>query len=165
MKWYADNLSQRRLMLHGCSRVCNDQGGRGVLEKVRWVDRLVVVLRDSGVHTFGRFDLVLSSIEPLVEEFRRRGLRAELMHHAFDGRVLSRIAPSHGRRPRVAFVGNLTRDHRERIRFLDEFSRRVELDFYGLGVELLPLDSPMRARWVAQRGAMTCIACMATTNS
>jgi spore maturation protein CgeB len=95
---------------------------------------------------YDRFDLILSSIRPLVEEFRSMGLRAEYMPHAFDARVLDRVRPAEHRTSRMAFVGNITPDHRERAEFLDALSRVIEVDFYGLGADFLPPDSPLRAR-------------------
>jgi len=93
---------------------------------------------------YGDFDLIVSSIGPLVDHFRQQGLRAEHMPHAFDRRVLDRVRPSAQRIPRSVFVGNLTSDHAARIQFLDKLSRQVEMDFYGTGVEHLPADSPLR---------------------
>lgn len=94
---------------------------------------------------YDRFDLILSCIDPLVEVFRKRGLHAEYMAHAFDSRVLDRVAQRTDRIPRVAFVGNLSPKHAERIRFLDAVAREAPLDFFGSGVEALPADSPLRA--------------------
>lgn len=97
---------------------------------------------------YAGFDLILSCIAPLVGEFRRRGCRAEYLPHAFDARACAGVpALEAGRIPRVAFVGNLSPDHRGRTQFLDALARQVELDFYGMGVEQLPADSPLRARY------------------
>lgn len=94
------------------------------------------------------FDLILSCITPLVHEFRRRGYTAEYLPHAFDVRAVEGVvARTTNRISRVAFVGNLSKDHRERTLFLDTLARQVEIDFYGLGVEFLPEDSPLRARY------------------
>lgn len=92
------------------------------------------------------FDLILSCIPQLVDEFRRRGLRAELVPHAFDAR-LGALAQPGPRLGRVAFVGNLSRDHSERTRFLEALAGAVELDFYGPSVDMLPQDSPLRGRY------------------
>lgn len=95
---------------------------------------------------YAGFDLILSCIPQLVAEFRGRGLRAELVPHAFDAR-LTRLATAGPRLPRVAFVGNLSPDHSERTVFLEALAREVELDFYGPSVAMLPADSPLRARY------------------
>lgn len=92
------------------------------------------------------FDLILSCIPQLVTEFRRRGLRAELVPHAFDKRMSS-AAPSAARTQRVAFVGNLSKDHRERTRFLETLAGAVELDLYAPSIDMLPQGSPLRARY------------------
>jgi len=68
------------------------------------------------------------------------------MPHAFDARILDRVRPAEERVGRVAFVGNITPDHRERMEFIDALSREVEVDFFGHGADRFPSDSPLRAR-------------------
>ena len=98
---------------------------------------------------YASFDLILSCIPGLVDHFRSLGIRAEYMPHAFDGRILERVPRSSdgARLQRVAFVGNLSRAHQQRVEFFDALSREVEIDFYGTGKEELPVDSPLRAHF------------------
>lgn len=118
-----------------------ERWGRHASRSVLWWS----CARESWV-PYRSYDVILSSIEPLVAEFRKEGYRAELMPHAFDERALERVPPVDERVPRVAFVGNLSGDHADRIEFLEHFSRSVELDFYGHGVEHLPAGSALRKR-------------------
>jgi spore maturation protein CgeB len=100
---------------------------------------------------YDAFDLILTGFPPWVDEFRRRNVRAEYLPHAFDARMASLSVPSWDRRsPSVAFVGNLSSAHHERISFLEAVSRQVDMDFYGAGIEHLPDGSPLRSRY---RGA------------
>ena len=98
-------------------------------------------------YPYEHFDLILSGIPALVEQFRTQGIQAAYLAHAFDRRILQRVPVASERIPRVAFVGSLTSDHADRIAFLDALARRVEIDFYGRGVEYLPSDSPLRTRY------------------
>ncbi|MGH7889424.1 MAG: CgeB family protein, partial [Thermodesulfobacteriota bacterium] len=93
------------------------------------------------------FDLILSGIPSLVRHFQAEGLNATYLPHAFDHRTLQRVPSFAERIPRVAFVGSLSRNHVDRIRFLDSLSRHVEIDFYGHGLDFLPQDSPLRERY------------------
>jgi spore maturation protein CgeB len=100
---------------------------------------------------YDAFDLILTCFPPWVDEFRRRGIRAAYLPHAFDSRMAALSEPSWDRRANtVAFVGNLSSAHQERIAFLEALAAQVEIDFYGLGVEQLPERSRLRFR---HRGA------------
>ncbi len=93
---------------------------------------------------YTEFDLILTGIPSLVSHFERWGIRTEYLPHAFDSRVLTRVASHEQRILKVAFVGSLSRGHSGRIGFLDSLARRVPVDFYGHGRNLLPADSPLR---------------------
>ena len=96
---------------------------------------------------YDAFDIILTGFPPWVEEFRARGIHAAYLPHAFDPRMTTlETADWELRAPVAAFVGNLSPAHLERIAFLDALSRRVDVDFYGTGLEHLPPDSPLRAR-------------------
>lgn len=79
------------------------------------------------------YDLVLSSSYPMVEEFRRLGLRAELLHHAFDPRILSRMSAVTVPTIDVSFVGALMMIksfHPERAELLEALSKSIHLEVY-----------------------------------
>lgn len=94
--------------------------------------------------TYAAYDLMTSSFPPLVDHFRRRGIRAEHARLAFDPRVLQRIQPVPLRHD-VTFVGGFAPSHRERIAWLERILRDVPVDVFGYGVETLPERSPIRA--------------------
>jgi hypothetical protein len=79
------------------------------------------------------FDLVLSCAPESIEVLRRRGVRAELLHHAFHRHVLERLSPgpfSHD----VCFVGQLDPDHplhEHRERILDALLARFDLAVFA----------------------------------
>jgi spore maturation protein CgeB len=89
---------------------------------------------------FRACDIVLSCVPELVEEFRNSGLRAEHVNHAFESRLLERLAPSH---PSVdfSFLGSVVLAgsfHRERARLLDALVRETDLQIWS-DVSLPPL--------------------------
>ena len=93
---------------------------------------------------YAEFDLILTAIPALLSHFEREGIRTAHLPHAFDPRILERVPCPEDRIPRVAFVGSMSPDHGDRISFLDALSRKVPVDFYGYGEQLLPSDSPLR---------------------
>jgi spore maturation protein CgeB len=79
------------------------------------------------------YDIVLSSSFPMVNQFRKAGLRAELLHHAFDPRLLTRIDPSISPTIDVSFIGRIILEkgfHNQRADLLEELSRSLHLEVY-----------------------------------
>ena len=64
---------------------------------------------------YDSFDLILSGIPMLVDDFRAMGLEAEYLPHAFDRRVLYRVGTADPRLQRVLFAGRLSDAQQERI--------------------------------------------------
>ena len=56
---------------------------------------------------FEAYDLVLSNIPKLVEEFRSRGLVSQLFHHGFETAISARLNPSEPAAVDFSFVGSL----------------------------------------------------------
>lgn len=94
---------------------------------------------------FRSCDLVLSCIPGLVEEFRKKGHRSDLLRHGFDRRILRRLEAALPQPPiPLSFVGSIGGSeaaHGERDRLLAGLSRRFELQVY----------TPYAERTVAQR--------------
>jgi hypothetical protein len=81
----------------------------------------------------------------MVDSFRQRGARAELLRFGFDGRQKGDVA---GERPvGVSFVGSLTPAHSKRIRFLEELAARLPgvLQLWAPSLDFVAADSPLRA--------------------
>lgn len=96
---------------------------------------------------YSHFDLILSGIPNLAKYFQIRGFNAAHMPHAFDQRILDKVSLPTEKIPRVGFIGSLSESHLERILFLDQLSRQVDIDFYGSGVDLLSKDNPLRQNY------------------
>ncbi len=95
--------------------------------------------------TYEAYDLMLSSWPPLVEHFRRAGLRAEHFRLGFDQRVLDRLPDTEVDLP-VSFVGGFAPSHPDRIAWLERLCREIELTVFGYGIETVPESSPLRRR-------------------
>jgi len=95
---------------------------------------------------FRRYDLVVSSLPNLVARLRALGVASELNRLAFEPRVLERLGP---REPDIAvtFVGTVSPAHTGRIAWLERLCRELPVEVWGTGVELLPANSPIRARF------------------
>ena len=88
------------------------------------------------------YDLILSSFPHYVDRFKREGIPSEYFNLAFEPRLLERLNKTRERD--VVFVGGVSPDHGERIRFLEQIARHVTLDWWGYGVEHLKSDSVLR---------------------
>jgi spore maturation protein CgeB len=89
------------------------------------------------------FDLILSAAPHYVDRLRDAGLKAEFLRLAFEPSILNRL----GNQPKThgaVFVGSLSGHHEQRLRVLEEVSRRVPLTCWGTGGNDLPPDSPLR---------------------
>ncbi len=99
--------------------------------------------------TFAGYDLVLSAWPPIVKHFRRRGKASARLRLGFDDRVWRRISPQPPRYD-VTFVGGFAPAHGQRIPWLERLSKDVKIDVFGYGLDRVPKDSPIHARY---RGA------------
>lgn len=77
----------------------------------------------------GGIDLVLTSHRHFLDDFRRRGLRAERMLPAFEPKVLELSGPA-TRDVDASFVGSLTWSHQSRIDLLRSLDRSVPLSLW-----------------------------------
>jgi hypothetical protein len=94
---------------------------------------------------FSPFDLILSSFPHFVERFKQQGMRSAYFSIGFEPRVLQHIRKAESYD--VVFVGGLSRNHSERINFLEQVAKRVRLDWWGYGIENLDYDSPLQASY------------------
>lgn len=119
---------------------------RQVLEAVREVTKIVTSQVASHVPDFAafkRYDMVLTSFPHYVERFRKAGARSEYFNLGFEPRVLNRL--ERGASHDVVFVGGLSPRHAARTAWLEEVASRVQLKWWGYGVEHLAANSPLRA--------------------
>jgi hypothetical protein len=86
------------------------------------------------------YDLVLTSSPALREEFRRHGLRAALLRHAFDPRVLGKLEASLPRDIPFSFVGQVNRlpqQHKFRGEVLERLLRELDISVFSPRAEFL----------------------------
>lgn len=81
---------------------------------------------------FTEYDVVLSNVPELVEDFTSRGHRCYLINHAFDARILSRLGPS-GSVIDFSFIGTIWKDknfHNNREQLLLDLIAQTNLQIF-----------------------------------
>jgi len=99
--------------------------------------------------TYRGYDLMISSLPPIVDHFRKNGLQAEYLRLGFDARVLDRIKPQPAAFD-VTFVGGFAPSHPDRIPWLEELLREVNVDVFCYGLEHTSENSPIRTHFRGQ---------------
>ncbi len=95
---------------------------------------------------YGCYDLIISSFQPTVDFFLRKGVSAVLHRLGFDPSAFALEADPVPTYP-VTFVGSLSSIHRSRITWLEGLCEAVpELRMWGPGAHLLSPHSPLRGR-------------------
>jgi hypothetical protein len=121
----------------------------GELRDLRAASRLLVGQLGTEPPELARlepFDLITTCLPQFVPWLRGLGIDAELLRLGFDPRALDRVEA--GTRDGVVFVGSLHRPRwSEGIGRIVSAAERVEIDFYGYGMETWPEDSPVRRRF------------------
>ena len=79
---------------------------------------------------------MVSSWPPIVEHFRGEGINAEFFKLGFDDRVGDRLAEttsptSGGPNYDVTFVGGFAPSHTDRILWLENLLREIDIDVFG----------------------------------
>jgi spore maturation protein CgeB len=98
---------------------------------------------------FSCYDLVISSLPNLVEHFRNLGIPSELNRLAFEPGVLDRLN-SHNSDIPVSFVGQVSPAHQTRVRLLEHLCSSLEIRIWGMGIDKLPPNSPIRGRYMGR---------------
>ena len=96
---------------------------------------------------WGVYDLVISSLPNFVEHFRGLGIRSEFNRLAFEPAVLRHLH-TQKKNILVSFVGSFTSAHSKRDQLLEHLCLNLPMNVWGIGVERLPHDSPIRARYL-----------------
>jgi ubiquinone/menaquinone biosynthesis C-methylase UbiE len=90
-------------------------------------------------------DIIISSFPHFVDRFRSQGKTAYYQPLAFEPRVLENLPVCERKLP-VTFVGGLSSAHGRGNTFLQRISELVPIDFWGYGVDCLPMESAIRKR-------------------
>ena len=96
---------------------------------------------------WGIYDLVISSLPNFVEHFRRIGVRSEFNRLAFEPSVLQALK-NQKKNILVSFVGSFTSSHSKRDQLLERLCSTLPINVWGIGIERLPPNSPIRSRYL-----------------
>jgi spore maturation protein CgeB len=88
------------------------------------------------------YDLMLSVVDNFVDYFRSQGVQSERLRFGFEPRVLARFNGSERSIP-VSFVGNVSRDHASRLRWLDHVCQNHPVQVWLRSLSELPNGSPI----------------------
>jgi spore maturation protein CgeB len=89
------------------------------------------------------YDLMLSQLPRLVRSFAATGVRAEVIHLAFEPSLLEQLPEAPVQDIDISFVGSVSADHQQRIALLEAVARRHELKLWGNLPRSLPASSPL----------------------
>ena len=109
--------------------------------------------RQTGIST--RTDLILSAVDNFVDNFRRQGIRSELLRFGFEPATPDRLGEPE-RSVLVSFVGSLSGAHASRRRWLEYVGEHVPLQVWAPSIEGLSDRSSIArgyqgAAWGAKR--------------
>jgi len=89
------------------------------------------------------YDLLISQLAATVDYFRQRGVRAEVVHLAFEPAVLDALPAQPAQDIELSFVGTVSADHQQRIALLEAVAGRYDLKLWGNRPQTLPASSPL----------------------
>jgi spore maturation protein CgeB len=95
------------------------------------------------------YDLIVTSLPNFVRRFERRGIRTFYNQLGFAPNVLTSVPEAH-RDLAVTFVGTLSTHHAERIRLLEYLAAHTTLNVWGMGIDDMSRDSPIRSCYRGQ---------------
>lgn len=88
------------------------------------------------------YDLILSSFPHFVDRFRQEGLASAYFSLGFEPKVQQKLRET--KTPyQVVFVGGLSAQHQERIRFLEKLVKSHPISWWGYGINTLSSHSPL----------------------
>ncbi|GGI29160.1 CgeB family protein [Bradyrhizobium guangdongense] len=89
------------------------------------------------------YDLMISQLFQVVQSFRKLGVRADVVHLAFEPEILNALPPAPERNIDISFVGIVSADHQQRVAQLEAVARTYDLKLFGSGLHTLPASSPL----------------------
>jgi spore maturation protein CgeB len=112
---------------------------REIKPSVKWIvgQHASPIPHDFPRHTY---DLMLSSLPNLVEQFREMGLRTEYLKLGFESTLLDQVKTLQALY-RASFVGGFSSLHQKGIQILEKVAGEFPVDFWGYGAETLPRNS------------------------
>jgi glycosyltransferase involved in cell wall biosynthesis len=105
---------------------------------------------------FSVYDLVVSSLPNVVEQFCRTGCRAEFLALGFEPAILDVLGEVGPVRYDVTHIGGYTPVHRQRTELLEAVCRAgVNIFFWGYDEQRLAADSPIRPQFRGRAWGLT----------
>lgn len=93
--------------------------------------------RDRLLHNY---DLILSSLPNIVSYLREQGIPSEYFRLGFEPQVLAKLSKS-GKTYDVIHIGGFGPMHNERTAFLESVSKKIDIEFWGYGIDNIPSSS------------------------
>jgi SAM-dependent methyltransferase len=119
-----------------------------LLQAIRPHTSLIVGQIASPVHpnTFlAGFDAIFTSFPHFAQAFRNQGIPSLYQPLAFEGKLLETLGNVERDLP-VTFIGGISPAHQRGTEFLELLACLTELQIWGYGADLLPVDSLLRSR-------------------
>jgi hypothetical protein len=89
------------------------------------------------------YDLMISQMGRIVQQFRKAGARSEVVHLAFEPAILDTLPEMPEADVDVSFIGTVSPDHQQRTALLEAVARRYQLKLWGNLATSLPASSPL----------------------
>jgi spore maturation protein CgeB len=99
----------------------------------------------SKIWCYERAKVVFTSFPHFVPLFARYKIAAEYLKLAFGEKVLQ-VVPEQSKKYTCTFVGGLSRQHARGTELLEEVAKKVDLDVFGYGKDILDPSSPLYLR-------------------
>ncbi len=93
-----------------------------------------------------RFDIIFTSFPHFAENFKKSGLNFCYQPLSFEPVILENIKDV-DKKYDVTFVGSISAVHAKRKDFLEKLAELVPVDFFGIGIDSLDSDSPIKKRY------------------
>ncbi|WFU75658.1 glycosyltransferase [Bradyrhizobium sp. CB2312] len=121
----------------------------GLARRIKQIGRPILVgqtgISPSRGEDWSVYDLMISQMGAVVDFFRSRGARAEVVHLAFEPGILDTLPPPPAQEFDVTFVGAVSADHQLRVAQLEAVAQRYDLKLFGSGLQSLPASSPLHS--------------------
>jgi spore maturation protein CgeB len=94
------------------------------------------IIRDTDIIKLAECDMVLTSCISLQNDFIAKGIRTELLRHAFDPRILDSIGRNHEKKYPYSFLGGISLikgAHNNRLEYLTRMSECLDIAVFSGG--------------------------------
>lgn len=88
------------------------------------------------------YDIIITSFPHFVDKLRSMGIKSEYLKIGFEPTVLEKIGKAE-KRYNCTFIGGISKAHKKRLMFLEEVAKKLDVDFFGYGTEILDRNSPI----------------------